>query len=351
MILVVSGIFFLWCSGLQNTRLVRLRAAYHLDSAAPLENAPPLLAFTTVAAGGFSSLAADLLWLRVSQLQDDGRYFELVQLANWITKLEPRCGEIWTFHAWNMAYNISVMMPDPEDRWRWVKNGLELLRDEGLRYNAGDPKVYWEIAWLFLHKIGGTLDQAHLYYKSKWAEEMTSVLGAPQPDYEALTADAPKVRRLEEEYKLIPKIMRQVDGEYGPLDWRLAQTHAVYWALRSRQHAGPERELPCDRLILQSLTALFVHGRLASTASENVFLAMPAVELFPKIVKAYEAAIEKYKEDVISLSYANFLTTAVKTFYSLDRKAEAKAVFDRLAARFPSKETEKGFESFVPHRE
>ena len=91
-----------------------------LTRVAPLENAPPMLAFTTVALGGFRGLIANALWIRANELQNEGKYFEMVQLADWITKLEPTFVQVWIVQAWNMAYNISVKFPDPQDRWRWV---------------------------------------------------------------------------------------------------------------------------------------------------------------------------------------------------------------------------------------
>src|SRR5437762_1057316 len=70
----------------------------------PLENAPPALAFTSVALGGFRGLIANALWIRASELQDDEKYFEMVQLADWITKLEPHFVQVWINQSWNMAY-------------------------------------------------------------------------------------------------------------------------------------------------------------------------------------------------------------------------------------------------------
>src|SRR5216117_2668764 len=88
------------------------------------QNAPPVLAFTTVALGGFRGLIANALWIRAMDLQDDGNYFEMVQLADWITKLQPHFTTVWVVEAWNMAYNISIKFNDPRDRWMWVQRGL-----------------------------------------------------------------------------------------------------------------------------------------------------------------------------------------------------------------------------------
>ena len=145
----------------------------------PLENAPPVLAFTTVALGGFRGLIANTLWIRLSDLQEEDKYFEMVQLSDWITKLQPHMVAVWQFQAWNMAYNISVKFKSHEDRWHWVKRGIELLRDEGLRYNPNETGIYRDLSWLFQHKVGANLDDAHMTYKRHWAQEMQGVLGGP----------------------------------------------------------------------------------------------------------------------------------------------------------------------------
>ena len=84
------------------------RKALDLTRAVPLKNAPPLLAFTTVALGGFRGLISNFLWIRANDLQQDDKFFEMAQLADWITDLEPHFEQVWAFQAWNMACNISV---------------------------------------------------------------------------------------------------------------------------------------------------------------------------------------------------------------------------------------------------
>jgi hypothetical protein len=129
------------------------------------DQAPAVLNVVMVGLGGFRGLVSEVLWFRVSRLQMEGRYLELVQLANWITMLDPKASEGWTFNAWNLAYNISVMMTRPEDRLRWVLNGVSLLRDQALRFNPRDARLYRELAWMYQHKIGENLDAAHATYK------------------------------------------------------------------------------------------------------------------------------------------------------------------------------------------
>ena len=51
------------------------RLALGLTRIEPLENAPPVLAFTTVALGGFRGLISNALWMRANDLQDQDKFF------------------------------------------------------------------------------------------------------------------------------------------------------------------------------------------------------------------------------------------------------------------------------------
>ena len=129
------------------TRLDYINSQRHkmkLISNEPLENAPPSLAFATVAMGAFRGLVVDALWMRADKLKEQGQFFDAKQLAEWITTLQPRFASVWEFQAWNMAYNISVAIPAtrPDQRWHWVKNGYELLRDQGIVLNPKSISLY-----------------------------------------------------------------------------------------------------------------------------------------------------------------------------------------------------------------
>lgn len=158
-------------------RMNGIRAVYHLTDNTPLENAPPMVAFTSIALGGFRGLLADYLWLRSGKMQEEGKYYEMVQLADWIVKLQPRFTGAHAFLSWNMAYNVSVTFTSFEDRWRWVKRGIELIRDEALEYNPGDPELFRQLGWIYQHKLGAEMDDANLYYKTQMAEEMIRLFG------------------------------------------------------------------------------------------------------------------------------------------------------------------------------
>ena len=345
LLLTVAAACF-WLSGRMNETLLGLRKQYQLDQADPLENSPPLVAFTTVAMGGFRGILADMLWVRASTLQEEGKYVELVQLADWITKLEPRLANVWAFHAWNLAYNISVFFQAPEDRWRWVRHGIALLRDEGLRYNPGNASLYCELGWIFQHKIGAAYDEMHLYYKQAWAREMMTLFDGPHPDYANLSATASN--RLMEAYKLNPEVMERIDRDYGPMDWRLPPAHALYWALESRRFASGFDVVAADRMIFQAMADEFKEGSLLFHPEEGVFALTPNLDVLPKAQAVYEKAIADHPEqDTIKLAYENFLHEAVLILFSSSRGDQARLLLDEIKRRFPSGQLPADLESFL----
>ena len=325
--LIILSLLMLFIAGNISNNLIDMREEYDLTATTYIENAPPMVAFTTVALGGFRGILADILWLRVSYLQDKGNYLEVAQLSDWIAKLEPRCTEIWSFHAWNMAYNISVMMPDYEDRWRWVNNGIELLRDKGLLYNPGAPKIYIELGWMFQSKIAANIDDAHKLYKQKLYNEMTALLGGGYPDYTALAKDPVTIKEMTEHYKLIPAIMQEVDTKYGPLDWRSPLTHSTYWGYRAKERAPEEKLLSGDRMIFQSLAQTFIHGNLACHVEKDTEEYAPNIVLLNKTIVAYQEAIKNHNEKTAKTAYYNFMYSAINILVKYDMIDAAKATY------------------------
>ncbi|MFH1970336.1 MAG: hypothetical protein ABIJ53_08470 [Verrucomicrobiota bacterium] len=366
--LILTALLSLWGAARLHEQLWDYRARHQLLPAAPLENAPPLMAFTTVALGGFRGLIADLLWLRTIRLQQEGRIFEIAQLADWITKLEPHFTTVWAFQAWNMAYNISVLFPDAENRWRWVNNGIRLLRDEGLRYNPRNPNLYKELGWLYQHKIGYIMDSAHPFYRRKLAETMQAVLHGARLGTDPKDTD---LQRLREELKLDPALMRQLDAEYGPFDWRLPETHAIYWAWRGRQAAldnpstgelttvacscHPDTHASsagsgmraCDQMMLQCLSAAFRQGRLDFDPATDLYVTTPRLDLLPQVMKIYEEAIARYDARLFREIYANFLGEAIIILHSYGRDAQAREIYQQALRRYPGFDRTISYDNFI----
>ena len=346
LLLLLTAAWLFGSSQVQKS-LNRDREQLGLTHAATLENAPPMLAFTTVALGGFRGLISNYLWIRSNDLQLEDKYFEAAQLADWITDLEPHFSQVWLFQAWNMAYNISVKFKDFPDRWRWLERAIELLRDDGLRYNPNDVLMYRELAWFFQHKMGQNLDDANLYYKQQWAREMTPFFGANGTNFsELLQPQNTNAVLLRKKYKIDPVFAEKLNAQYGPLDWRLPEAHAIYWGAvgleKAKENPGKVKAddlITVRRNIYQSMLQAFYHGRYIANPFSQTYALGPDLGLIPKVNETYETMMreDEKNRDHTAVAHRNFLRTAVYFLYQENRVAEAAKWFRYLGGKYPNK--------------
>jgi hypothetical protein len=351
LLLLTAALVF--SSGQIQKSLNRDRERLGLTHAEVLQNAPPLLAFTTVALGGFRGLISNFLWIRANDLQDSDKYFEAAQLADWITDLEPHFSQVWIFQGWNMAFNISVKFKDFSDRWRWVNSGIALLRDQGLLYNPDDILIHRELAWFYQFKIGGNLDDANIYYKQAWASEMTPFFGANGTNFESLIHPQTAGQRtnalvLREKYKIDPVFAQKTDAQYGPLDWRLPEAHAIYWFAHglemAKENPGKVKQddlITLRRGIYQSMLQAFHHGRKIDDPFSDQFAVEPNLELIPKVndsyLQMYAEETDQGQKDGILKAHRNFLKDAVYFLYENNRVADAAKWYKMLGEKYPDK--------------
>ena len=346
LLLLLTAALLFGSSQMQKS-LNRDREQLGLTRTDALDNAPPVLAFTTVALGGFRGLISNYLWIRANDLQLDDKYFEAAQLADWITALEPHFTQVWLFQAWNMAYNISVKFKDFPDRWRWVERGIELLRDDGLRYNPNDVLIHRELAWFFQHKMGQNLDDANLYYKQQWAREMTPFFGANGTNFsELLQPQNTNAVLLREKYKIDPVFAEKLNAQYGPLDWRLPEAHAIYWGALGLEKAkeNPDKVKADDLITLRrniygSMLQAFYHGRFIANPFNQTYALGPDLGLIPKVNDAYETMMreDEKNRDHIAIAHRNFLRNAIYFLYEENRVADAAKWFRYLGVQYPDK--------------
>lgn len=393
-VLVLVTLVMLFAVYRTEKKLDAMIEEHHLRFTGSIENAPPLVTFTTMALGSFRGLIADFLWFRAAGLQEKGNYFEMVQLARWITDLQPTFSGATAYLAWNMAYNISVTCSDFGDRWRWVNEGIKLIRDRALEYNPEDPALYKEIAWIYQHKMGNIMDDANLYYKNRLAVQMTEYLG-PRQNIAALAA-APKneaafrqaygtghpvwtalgkagfenldelyfayrqakneipesirtrfrdqafigklddylrAQSLRRDLKLDPVVMNGLDEKYGRFDWRIAESQGIYWASLGLAKTPGGRDLNLERLITQNLYESFRAGRLLMIDDENYarILTVPNLDIVDTVKREYEKAWEENdKQNSFFSAKINFMKEAVTVLFNYGKFAKAQEYYNEL---------------------
>ena len=414
-----------------------------------VEGAPPFVVLGTMI-GALRGVIVDFLWIKVNIMKERGQFFEVMANADLITKLQPRFAGVWAFHGHNMAYNISVATYTQEERWDWVNAGLRLVRDEGIRANPNNLLLHKELAFWFAHKVEGTADDAHQFYKRMFCREWHSILGEPPETHEERTAwikaiaDAPSrledliqaepkvaeivalleqpevqggpprtlaldsallaefaawdavtrqstfaeilgladdlestpgftrindvagdpqyaeaweafirhVRRrvLLDEYNMDPQLMYEYTRDLGPLDWRHAQAHALYWSRRGSQlgeHRIREYDIyhviNNDRIQVQAMQGLARSGRiLFDPFSQELPGRLPDPRWIDPIDTMFEELYVKHYDtrgaggETFIAFLQNFMSSSICMWYRAGEIERAQGLMNRLDELFGS---------------
>lgn len=325
-------------STLQSRHLSAMRRA-GLPEAAPeyATDTPPALNFIMAGLGGFRGIVSEILWFRAERLQEQSRYLELVQLSDWLTMLDPHAAEAWAYNAWNLAYNVSVMMIRPEDRLRWVQNGISLLRDKGIRMNPKEARLYRELAWMYLNKVGGTLDEAHRTYQQALAEKMTPALD--ENGMVKTTKDAVNLLRT---FRLDPEKMKAIGTRFPGLDWRKPEAHAIYWALSGIEFASENEELFCRRIAYQALFLLLFQ----STPAEQPF-DPKHLSIIPPIIAFLRETETKFPTHTMNQIILRFLAQTTSIAHEAGDATLAQTCYQTLLQELPDSATKPTFEQVI----
>ena len=286
---------------------------------------PAGINFVIAGLGGFRGIVSEILWFRAERLQEENRFLELVQLADWLTMLDPHATEAWAYNAWNLAYNISVMMVRHEDRLRWVRNGITLLRDEGLRFNPKEARLYRELAWIYMNKVGGNLDEACATYQKAFAESMRPAL---KRDCSVDLSDSSRERL--KGMKLSADRMREIEQKFGPVNWSLPESLSLYWSLEGLRYADSTERLLCRRIAYQSLIILIFNPDM-TPGRESV----DPTALIPATATFIEETVREYPTKTLSQVFLRFLAKATAFSRARGNEELAQACYTRFAALFP----------------
>lgn len=384
----------LFCIICSQRKINKVREKDFIGTSAVLDDVPPVVAFTTIALGGFRGIAADIFWLKTISLQEEGKYFEMVQIASWILKLQPKSTGAVSFLAWNMAYNISIIYADPEKKWQWVMNGINLLRD-AILYNPKNALLCKELAWIYINKIGDKYDSANLYYKTQLAFDMEKITGREltdnenfwklmeqvPSDYKIFLKKEPlgesvqmilehseyknidnlytafrrkgnlplqikskiidhkllkslifylKKRMLKEEFGLYPEKIIEINEKFGNLDWRLYSSLALYWSYIGFNITKNNKE--CYAALNVALIAAVLNGKLLliDDSDYNNFTTCPNFSAFPIINNYFVDKLVGKNRDAYTGFYFSFANKMIPALYMYGKYQQSVALFDFL---------------------
>lgn len=275
------------------------------------------VAVSTALFGSVRGLITDVLFLRLIRLQEAGLYWEMNQLSGWIMNIQPRFGVTASFLAWNMAYNISMTTPNPEQRWRWVSAAENLLRDRAITANPADPSPWIEIVFLYLNKISGSYDMAQEYYKIAFANEMSAVFSATDSSQRLATMN------------LSLQKMSELDSFYAPFDWRLAESHAFYRAAEGLEFVADQRNIQLARLRVMALMASVRSGHLV-WRNESSVIAAPVPAHIPALIREIERSYKIYQDDTFLMLLQTAYHDAIVLTYAVGDFQMAETYYHAL---------------------
>lgn len=317
---------------------------------------PPSLVLITVALGPIRGLIADALWWHVAEMQEKSEYFEIIKITDWITAMQPKNPYVWTYHAWNLAYNIAYEFPTAETRWGWINKGIKLLRDEGLKYNPNSNFIKSELAFMLVDRVSGVSDNQDHYYVKKWSEEMgqymqkgnrqeiQSMLTYMQknPDFEQEKNPlARKIDALTSNMKLKPEKMWDIDKQYGPFNWFLPQASAVYWGVRTKQKEYSQGYLNYKVVLPVAMQQAFLRGAIVENPKTGLFITTNNFAIAPNIIRMYKEKAKNSKKPHIE--HANclvFLRSAIPLLVSFNETKLANELFADYKAMRPGLKVE-----------
>ena len=143
-----------------------------------------------------------------------------------------------------------------------------------------------------------------------------------------------------------PAFMKAVDDKHGPLEWRLPEAHAIYWASLGLRAAADnptkvkaEELIQLRRVVYQSMQLSLQRGRLIADGYAKRFDFGPNLEIVQKVSDVYEQAMidEPGMKNNIETAHRNLLGNAVYFLYEHDRIPEALKWYKYLGEKYPSK--------------
>ena len=334
-----------------------------------LEELPPSLQVTSVALGPMKGLLADVVWWRAERMLENKEFFESIQLADWLTGLQPTYPSVWVYQGFNLAFNISYNFSNVEERWKWIHEGIKLLRDKGLRSIPDwelNRKIRFEIVDIYSRKLSGVSDVEARRFQDFWTLEMLKyfdqgslselekIAKAPKtfvelmqdkdvveffdvlklseskfetmlimqpPSLKLLKANTPENKtynstfmkvyrysqrkRLKAELNMDIERIIQVDNEYGPLDWRTHEAQIIYWGMEEDHSKFKSGGMQYSHYIRDALLSSLYRGRILFSEEKDYFMRTQNLEMVIRLHEYFNKALSELEYGTVDFARAD----------------------------------------------
>lgn len=105
---------------------------------------------------GLRGVAVNLLWNKADEYKKKEDWTNLTATLEQLARLQPNFITFWKYQSWNVSYNVSVQFDDYRDRYYYVREGIEFLKQgvDKNKENRDIPQLLWELGWFIGQKIG-----------------------------------------------------------------------------------------------------------------------------------------------------------------------------------------------------
>ena len=139
-------------------------------------------------------------------------------------------------------------------------------------------------------------------------------------------------------YQLDSRRMKKINEEYGDLDWRVAETHAIYWAKMGLEK-DPDH-IQCRRMVTQAMKDVVDRGRLLHFSTETYknidwTYNLPMIDKAIEVLEREIEEVPEAKRSTFITGYENFLKDCVVALYVNNDLVKAQKIYDKLRKRQP----------------
>lgn len=275
-----------------------------------------------------------LQW-KIEQEHEKGNAQEVTQLTNWMLKMQPFNPHIWAYQSWNLGYNLVTYFPNPEERWFWTRRALHLLLSDAAHLRS-DSIINEAIGEIINDKIAGAvLDPYTPFYREQFAKEMALFLptGSLQDlghylDSQGHLTDTGRL--FSEAYLLDFDIMRQVDSNFGPFDWRLPYAYVLYYKTHGDYETFKQGHFGANYTIYRAWKNACENGRLLLNPNDYTYLTTFDFRILKKIQAFLNVQKSLNAHENVQNEYQNFMRTSAAIFYINNQIDSAREMYDQF---------------------
>jgi hypothetical protein len=141
--------------------------------------------------------------------------------------------------------------------------------------------------------------------------------------------------------------MVATEKRFGPVDWRMAETHALYWASLGLACASGTELAMCERAVNQALMLSVFRGKFAGSVVEKRWKATPNLALARTAADGMMASWEKTPTPHQTIIVARYLATAIRMAVKEAQPELAQDLYGRLSRVVKSPQTMPTFDEIV----